>query len=51
MRGGTQGLALSYAAVRSTLRTREISERKQVGDTAEMVNQEGEAYDNEADQL
>lgn len=40
MRGNTQGLTLgiSHAAIRSRLRSREVSERRQVGDAEGMVN-------------
>ena len=41
MRGNTQGLTLGMrAAIRSRLRNREISERRQVGDAESMVNDE-----------
>lgn len=41
MRGNTQGLTLGSvgAAVRSRLRSREVSERRQVGDAESMVNE------------
>ncbi|KAF6237805.1 hypothetical protein HO173_004006 [Letharia columbiana] len=40
MRGNAQGLTMKLAAMRSRLRTREVSTRKQVGDTASLVNEE-----------
>lgn len=42
MRGRTQGLTLK-SAMRSVLKNREVSTRKQVGDTESMVNEEGAA--------
>ena len=41
MRGNTQGLTLGSmgAAIRSRLRSREVSERRQVGDAESMVNE------------
>lgn len=42
MRGKTQGLTLK-SAMRSVLKNREISTRKQVGDAEAMVNEEGVA--------
>ena len=47
MRGVTQGLAFNNAALRSRLRSREVSERKQVGDAEAMVNQEVINHDDE----
>lgn len=40
MRDKTQGLTLN-AAIRSRLKSREVSMRKQVGDAESMVNEEG----------
>ena len=40
MRGSTQGLT-STSEMRSRLRSREVSMRKQVGDAENMVNEEG----------
>lgn len=40
MRANTQGLTMNLAAIRSRLRSREVSTRKQVGDTASMMNEE-----------
>lgn len=41
MRDKTQGLTLGmHAAIRSRLRNREVSERRQVGDAESMLNDE-----------
>jgi len=40
-----QGLTLNMQAMRSRLRSREISERKQVGDAESMVNEEGKTQE------
>ena len=40
MRGNTQGLTM-MSTMRSRLRNREVSMRKQVGDAESMVNEEG----------
>ena len=40
MRGNTQGLTLNLAAMRSRLKNREVSTRKQVGDAASMFDEE-----------
>lgn len=50
MRGKTQGLALT-AAMRSRLRSREVSMRRQVGDAESMVNEEGTAESLDADEV
>lgn len=42
MRGKPQGLALT-AAMRSRLKSREVSTRRQVGDAENMINEEGTA--------
>ena len=42
MRGSTQGLT-STSEMRSRLRGREVSMRKQVGEAEDMVNEEGVA--------
>ena len=41
MRGNTQGLTMNLAAMRSRLKNREVSTRKQVGDAASMFDEEG----------
>ena len=41
MRGNTQGLTMNLAAMRSRLKNREVSTRKQVGDAASMFEEEG----------
>ena len=44
IRGYTQELAMNLAAIQSRLRSREVSTRKQVGDTEVMVNEEGQVW-------
>lgn len=41
MRGNTQGLTMKLAAMRSRLKNREVSTRKQVGDAASIFDEKG----------
>ena len=46
----TQSISInSRAGMRSQLRSREVSERKQVGDAEALVNEEGESWDEESE--
>lgn len=50
MRGKTQGLTLN-SSIRSRLKSREVSMRKQVGDAESMVNEEGVADSCDTDEV
>lgn len=50
MRGKPQGLAL-HAMIRSRLRSREVSTRRQVGDAESMVNEEGTTDSHASDEV
>ena len=50
MRGNTQGLTVT-SAMRSRLRSREVSMRRQVGDAESMVNEEGVGRDDAKEEL
>ena len=51
MRGNAQGLTMKLAAMRSRLRNREVSTRKQVGDTASMINEEEQSLEDAGQEL
>jgi len=48
MRGNTQGLTMKLAAMRSRLKNREVSTRKQVGDAASMFDEKGVVVDDDS---
>ena len=52
MRGNTQGLTMKLAAMRSRLKSREVSTRKQVGDAASIFDEgRGAVIDDSGRQL